>query len=786
MLKRGTYSIYWLWLLLWAVLLVAGCSTLFSPHVRRGDQSLKEGKWGEAMVAYKAALKADPFNDTLNEKFAVARSRTAAEYEQRASEWLKEGHVEIAVDALKYALRLEPSSPLYQASLNEALRRKEAKDLAYEGDKLRQVGRGEEAMDAYKEAASLDPDLRQALEGITALSEEHQASIRESRLTERVTLRFRNAGLKEVFEGLSRAAEISIIFDKDVRNDPVTIFLQDMPFHEALNLILTSNNLFSRKVGPDTLLISPNTRQKQEQYREQMIRTFYLSHAKAKNIVTLLKTMLSMKRVYANEQINAVVVRDQAEKLQLAERVILANDRRESEVLLDVEVLEVTRTNQEKYGLDFPKQAAFTVVPPGFTGSLTAALAQQFSLSQLRDIGGDNYVFKLPTTVVVDFLKSITDSKVLASPKLRVMNNQKAEINIGAKEPILLSTTNVVPGSTSTGSVPTTSTVTSIEFRDTGVKLSVEPFIHLGNELSLKLKIEFVRVGDKIILQESPRIESNRFGNRTTETTLHMKDGETIVIAGLIQEEDRKSKSTVPLLGDIPYLGALFTSFDTQRVTTEIVLTITPHLVQTMTLPSPTTQAFWSGTEFFYTNRPMFNPSRQGGYDQLEQESPVAYHRATPPEMAPTPEDQPTGSGGSGAEGTPRLGVDPSDVATPLGEEFIVTVSAERVRVLNEGLLTVEFDPAVLEFRGVRKGGLLDQGSVEASAAVSSDADRASVKLTWSRPGEPLSGSGELALITFAGKAPGVSPLSVEMQRIMEGESPGVAPISGKGIVRVR
>ena len=253
------------------------------------------------------------------------------------------------------------------------------------------------------------------------------------------------------------------------------------------------------------MIVSPNTKQKQEQYQDLMIRTFYLSNAKAKDMLVLLKSMLDSKRMHANEQLNTIVIRDQPEKLEMAEKIILANDRLDSEVLFDVEVLEVDRTTDQTYGLTYPKSVAAAMVPPGFTGTIAGELAQTFTLRQLTSLGQDSYIFKLPTNVQLDFFKQITDAKTLAAPKVRVVNNKKAEINIGNKQPILLSTTNVLPGQAATGAVPTTSTVTSIEFRDTGVKLTVEPSIHLGNELSLKMKIEVIRLGEQVMLQaQSP------------------------------------------------------------------------------------------------------------------------------------------------------------------------------------------------------------------------------------------------------------------------------------------
>ena len=749
-------------LVILVLVLLTACSTLWSPHIQRGDQFVREENWEEALLAYQEALKENPFDDQLLGKVFLAKRRTASVYLEQGNKFLKQRHFTRAIEAYKRALKLQPTKELHHSALANVFRLKKAEELAFEADKLRLLGRLDEAMDSYQRSAELDPDLEMALEGVASLSEQQHASKRTDALAQPVTLRFRKAGLKEVFEGLSRASGINIVFDKDVRNDPVTIFLEDTPFSEALNLILTTNNLFSRTVGPNTLLISPNTRQKQGQYHDQMVRTFYLSTAKAKQMVTLLKTMLDSKRMYANEEINAVVIRDRPEKLQLAERIILANDRRPSEVLLDVEVLEVTRTKRQEYGLDYAKKVEAALFPPG--GSFTADLLQIFSKSQLQTIGGDSYLFRLPTDVVLDFLKTVTDTKTLASPKLRVLNNHKAEITIGDKEPILLSTTNVLPGSPSTGAIPSTSTVTSIEFRDTGVKLQVEPTIHLMNELTLKLKIEFIRIGDRVTLQSSPLIEQFRFGNRTTETTLTVKDGETIVIAGLIQEEDRKTRRTVPILGDLPGLGPLLTSYDTQRVTTEVVLTITPKILHSMTPPNPTTQAMWSGTEFSYATKPMF-PSA-GPHHMSFRDPPARSSVSASPATSLLPRSlevpEPPGSSPSRGDVT----VEPTEQALNLGEDVSLRLVANNVRELSQGVITLEFDPQVLQFKQAVPGAFLQAGRPYSSMTVKPQTDPGLVHIAIARRGAPALGSGPLVTVTLSSKGVGVSPVSVGLSKI--------------------
>lgn len=767
------------------IAILAGCAYFGSPDIKRGDQQLAAGNWEEASLAYKQALKDDPFNVPLQSKYAMARERAAATYEERGRALLKEHQPELAVDQFKRALTIEPSNSEHQAGLAEAFRQKDARGQYREADRLAQLGRVDEAMEGYAKAAELDPSFKEPLDSIAKMTEEQQAIARDDRKKQPITLRFRNAGLREVLEGIAKAGGVNLIFDKDVRSDPVTITIQDTAFDDALNLILNSNNLFARTVSPGLMIISPNTKQKQEQYQDLMIRTFYLSNAKAKDMLVLLKSMLDSKRVHANEQLNTIVIRDQPEKLEMAEKIILANDRLDSEVLFDVEVLEVDRTVDQTYGLSYPKQIAGAITPPGFTGVIAGDVAQQFTVRQLTSLGKDSYLLKLPTNIQLDFFKQITDAKTLAAPKVRVVNNKKAEVNIGDKQPILLSTTNVLPGQAATGAIPTTSTVTSIEFRDTGVKLTVEPSIHLGDELTLKMKIEVIRLGEQVTLQANPPITQFKFGNRSAETMLNVKDGETIVLGGLLQEEDRRTRVTIPWLGDLPIIGNLISSFKTQRVTTEVILTITPHIVQSMTPPGPSKQVFWSGTDSSYATTPLFSShiKKTASLGGLSQGTIATITGSAAPTGAAT------GPGSSAslkqlAAVGPMLTIKPGEATVQVGKELKLAISDEQLRPTESGLLILQYDPKVLEFKTLT-GGKLVKPDADGQRQGGSDQPVETITFKTVMPNGQAKTAGRNATVTFHAKAPGVSPVRVEAADAMS-DPRHPTSAGAKGMVRVR
>ena len=719
-------------IVLLAALTTSACSV---SSLRQGYRLAQEGKWEEAVAAYRQAAKDDPYDAEIQRRLDEAKMRAADQHHAQGKQFLSENNILGALREFKIALGFDPSRRIHQTAVGDAMRLKFARDQVQAGKKLQSVGRLEEALTAYEQAAEADPDLAEALTGIIQVTAQQLSAKSIGASTHPITLRFQDAKLKEVFQVVARTAGLNVIFDKEVPDDPVTLFIKDMSFDEALNLILNTNNVTAQRLNHNTLLILPNTKPKQAQYQDLMIRTFYLSHARAKDVANLVRMMIESKRVYVDEKINALVIREDPIKLQLAERALNAVDLPDAEVLLDVEILEVDREKSLKYGVNFAKVAAAAVVPPGFTstsGLTTTPITSQFTYEQLTSLGTGSYLFTIPGSILVDFFRNDTNAKTLASPKLRVLNNKPATIQIGDKQPILLSTTNVLPGQAATGAVPTTSTVTSIEFKDTGVKLTVEPIIHLDDQLTLKLKVEVTRLGDRVILQSSPLISQFRFGTRVAETALMLRDDETIVLGGLIQDDVKKVRQSVPILGDIPLIGQFFSTTEENTITTEIVLTITPHIIRKLDTPGLEAQAFWSGTETNYSTTPLFAPrvvpttyklsplSTEPG--QLSAMAPLSARpaealgsqdqggsaaKAIPPprESGPVPSPQRSGeSPDQVARIESQLRLAPGDLSTTTGQELRLDIEGAMLNSLVGSIARVTYDSAGLHFLRIASG----------------------------------------------------------------------------------
>ncbi len=757
---------------------VIGCA--INRETRLAEQLGKAGNWDSAVILYEEALKKTPDDIKLREQLDQARVKAATVHYNRGQELLKANQVESALEELKRALSYDPSKQEHRAAFDRAVQARQAQVHLESGRQLIKAGRPDEALQEFEAALEGNPSLVEAQDAIKQIADRKRLGQSAEGLAltsnEPITIKFQNARIKEVFELLSKSYGVNILFDRDVRDDSVTVFIKDASFREALNLILATNSLFMKRLNEKTILIIPKTKAKANQYEDLQIRTFYLSVTPAKDMVNLLRTMLDTRRVYVNNDINAIVMRDSPDKLELADKIIAANDRQVAEVMFDVEVIEVARTKLLQYG--------WSLVPGNSVSGgvgMTAADGK-FSLKQLSHLTNSNVFLTLPT-VVVDLIKQDSDAQTLVNPRVRVLNGQTAKINVGDKVPILLSTSS----STATTATITggTTTTTSTEFKDVGIKLSIEPIIHLSNDVRMKLNLEVTTLGE--FVQQAGQF---KFGQRTAETVLNVHDGETVVIGGLIQDQDRTSLNKIPGLGDIPILGKLFSDTNQQKVKTDLILTITPHVVRKLEPPGQELQTFWSGTEDAYSTTPLFSELSVGGVPSAAGGGEAGEFVAPPPapELPPLPEQGPPPQGVPMPPPPPPLMRPPSpspsgayspDVLRPVSgalihlvpeetavapnQDIVMTIRADNVAALSDAEFSVVYDPEVLEFRRAVEGELLGQGgwSTDFSALIGSATGQVDLRLLRLSDVEGANGSGVLCTLVFVGKKAGASTVTL-------------------------
>ncbi|MFM0233253.1 secretin N-terminal domain-containing protein [Paraburkholderia sediminicola] len=395
-----------------------------------------------------------------------------------------------------------------------------------------------------------------------------------------ITLQFRDANVRMVFEALSRTSGLNVIFDRDVRADlKTTIFVTNASLQDTVDMILMQNQLDKKQLNANTLFIYPATPAKQLEYQELKVRTFQLSNVEAKQVQSLLKSLLKIKEVVIDERTNTVTIRGTPDTIKVAEEMIAAQDLPEPEVMLEVEVLEVSHERLSNLGIEWPN--SFTMSTPSTVDTWGAL--HHLPLNALNVSG---------LSATANFKLTDTDANLLASPRIRTRNKEKARILIGDKLPVI--------SSSSTPSTSGPSYTQMIQYIDVGIKLEVEPQVYRDGDVGIKLNLEVSNITNTIQSGNSQTGLSSlayQIGTRSASTSLRLRDGETQIMGGLISDQDRRSADKVPGLGQLPVLGRLFSDHNGDHVKTEIVLQITPHIVRPQLSADVDTQEVWSGTD---------------------------------------------------------------------------------------------------------------------------------------------------------------------------------------------
>ncbi len=602
--RAGGISRLGLILALGGVLL--GCAA--ERSLQRGEDLAAAGRWEEAVKFYLDAAAQDPRNLEIRLGLARAMQEASAAALKRGQELEKADRLEEAVVAYRRALGYHSENTAAQAGLERITLQRQVEERLARARERMEKGEWRAAQAEVTSALRLNPDSAQAkalrqqiaphlkAEAPPPRPEEAEQAAAQLFSTQPVTLRFRDTDIKEVLEVFARTAGINIVTDESLPAKRVTTFFKDLPLREAFHLILTANRLFARRVAENTVIVVPDNPAKRQQYDTLMVQTFYLTDADAKVAVNLLRTILNTRQVFVNEKLNALVVRDTPEKLELARKLLEANDRGVGEVEIDLEVLEVDRSRLQNLGIDIsPRTLSVTL---GFPANMpvTNVAGTIYDLSTLNITN---------PSLILNLVKNDSSTKTLASPSIRILDRQKARLLIGERRPFQISSLTSVPataGTTATGTTPAvaptgavTTTETRVEFRDVGLKLTLTPTIHLNGEVTVELNFEISSVGAPIAGVAGGQLLPP-VNTRNLDTFIKVRNGETRLLGGLFQSTESMANSRVPFLSDIPGLGRLFVSGDTSTATTDVLISLTPRIVKVLERPEPEAESFLSGT----------------------------------------------------------------------------------------------------------------------------------------------------------------------------------------------
>ena len=516
---------------------------------------------------------------------------TRAQDRARSAEW--SGDYDAAVFEYTRALRERPDDLGLSRDLERAKLRASQYHYAL-GRRQAGLGNYNDAFVEYQIAAEMNPssgDIQDALRE-TRLAVQTRLAAREDgqtqleTLIERVGLElpeatlpdslvFRDASTRDVFSALGQFADVSVIFDPSFVDEEVSIDLRDTTLSTALSSVARSTRNFYRVTGEQTVTVIPDTPAKRREYEEEVVQTFYLSNADVGETMDLLRLVVDLRRLAPITATRAIAVRDTPARLAATARLISAIDKARPEVVIDVELLEVNRTRFREYGLQFASPGS-----SGLDGSVTIDSGGRF-LDELQNLSSaDVFVANLPG-LFYRLLKNDSDTRTLANPHLRTSEGLAAQARFGDRVPIPATTFSPI----ATGGIQQ-QPITSFNYADIGVNIDITPFTHHNGDVSLELSIEVTNISGSGF-GGLPTI-----GNRSISTTIRLRDGETNILAGLIRDDERQTLEGVPGLSDLPVIGRLFARNTRDTLETDIIVTLTPHIIRVLDLEERDIRAF--------------------------------------------------------------------------------------------------------------------------------------------------------------------------------------------------
>src|SRR2546429_6724646 len=537
-----------------ALALVAACA---NPLMKDTRALLNEGRTEEALAALEKATREDPQNHAYRSEYFRLRDFAVAQWLVQAESLRAAAQLDAAEELYRRVLKYDAANARATQGLAQVELDRRHRTLGAEADKLVKAEKYRDARELLATVLAENPVQREARQ-LQRLIEERTTKpavallqLRSS-VTKPISLELKDVPLRAVFDVIARPANLNFLFDKEVRADQrTTIVVRDAQVEEVIKLTLETNQLEQKVLNETTALIYPNTPQKLREYQDLVVKSFYIANADVRQTANLIRTILKTRDIFIDEKLSLLVMKDTPNAIRLAEKLIAAQDIAEPEVMLEVEVLEIGYNRLLELGVRFPGSAAVSLVG-GATAAGATGTPGTLTLPELRS--RDQNLVRLTFTDPL-FLLSLrqTDGRtnLLANPRIRVKNKEKAKIHIGDRVPVITTTAAVAGGFVSQ----------NVTYLDVGLQLEVEPLIYLEDDVGIKVGLEVSNIAKEIQTQTSGTSGTSltyQIGTRKTSTVLRLKDGETQILAGLISDEDRRSATRVPGLGDFPLLCRLF------------------------------------------------------------------------------------------------------------------------------------------------------------------------------------------------------------------------------------
>ena len=528
-------------LLVFLALATAACATTAS--FRDGQRAERERDYDLAVLAYTRALEERPHDRNAQLALERAKLRAAQVHYSRGRTLARQSRWEDALAEYQIAYELNPTMGDIERELRE-MREAVRTELA-----ARQEGQTaiEELIDRTHDAAPAGLELPQDI----ALPD---------------SLVFRDASTRAIFSALAQFADVTVVFDPQFQDVPISVDLRDTTFDAALASVANVSRNFFRVTAPRTITIIPDTPAKRREYLEEIVRTFYLSNADPTETIDMLRLVIDLRRLAVITATNAISIKDTPARVEAAGRLIRTIDKARAEVVIEVQLLEVDRQMLRDYGLEFAASGADAEVDASGSGL-------EFNVDDVRRLSGSDLFVANPMSLLVNLLETHSNTRILANPHLRTSDGIAAEAHFGERVPVPV--TNFVPFAA--GGI-SQQPITSFNYENIGVNINIVPRVHHNDEVSLSLDVEISNQSG-VGYNDLPQ-----FGNRSITTMLRLRDGETNILAGLIRDNERETLGGIPGLNRLPIIGRLFGKTKTETQETDILLTLRPHIIRGLDL----------------------------------------------------------------------------------------------------------------------------------------------------------------------------------------------------------
>jgi general secretion pathway protein D len=703
---------------------------------------------------------------------------------------------EAAYEFFKQAYDLKPKDLRYRTAFSRT-RFEAAAEIVHHGELLRDDGKLDEALAAFQKALAIDPSLfiakQELMRTVKMINDKQnpqpQAAGPPTSLERKlrdasgpvelapisntpITVKMLSTKSDQVYRTIGQLAGVNVLLDPDYTAKVINVDLNGVTLEEALEITALESKTFWRPVTPNTIFVAQDSPAKRKELEQSVLKTFYLTNlsqpTELQDVVNAIRAVLDVQRVQQLLSQNALVVRGTPDQIALAQKLVEDLDKARPEVLIDIDVMQISKDRSRTLGLSPPTSATVTLqsnlttnsssTSTTTTTSSTSSSTNGLTLNNLATLNANDFQVSIGTANLSAVMGD-TDTKLIQSPQIRALDNQKASLKIGERLPV--ATGSFQPGIGGVGINPLVNT--QFQYIDVGVNIDVTPHVHADRNVTLKIAME---ISSEIGQASIGGITQPIIGQKKVDLgEIRLADGETSLIGGILDDSQTKSLAGIPGLAQIPILRYLFGQVTQDHSQDETVFAITPHIIRNADVNEGNQRAIDIGTATTIFLRHITRPAAPAApasapAGQPTQPAPQGAALQTPV-APPTPAIQAASANPAG--GSASFLFDPATIQATKGNTFAVNLLLSGAQNVYSVPVQLNYDPKMLELVNVSNGSFLSQDGQPVALVHREDEALGQSQITVTRPpgSGGVSGQGCVVTLTFQAKAAGQTPLTI-------------------------